>query len=133
MSATASASGAGDDEFASYERLTGSIADRVLASDFHRRWLVCFSIALSVALVFVVATYVLLTRGIGIWGVNVPVAWGYAIANYVWWIGIGMGGTFISSALLLLRQDWRCAISRAAESMTLIAVTVSGSPPKDRA
>ncbi len=50
---------------------------------------------------------VLFTRGIGIWGVNTTVVWGYAIASYVWWIAIGSGGTLISSMLLLTRQDWR--------------------------
>ena len=62
----------------------------------------------------------------GIWGINIPVAWGFAITNYVWWIGIGMAGTFISAALLLLRQSWRTSINRAAESMTVMAVAIAG-------
>ena len=52
--------------------------------------------------------------------------WGFAIANYVWWIGMGMAGTFISAALLLLRQDWRASVNRFAEAMTVFAVSVSG-------
>jgi hypothetical protein len=57
--------------------------------------------------------------GIGLWGVNVPVAWGIDILNFVWWIGIGHAGTLISAILLLLRQRWRTSINRFAEAMTL--------------
>ncbi len=60
------------------------------------------------------------------WGINRPVMWSFAIANYVWWIGMGMAGTFISAALLLLRQDWRASVNRFAEAMTVFAVAVSG-------
>ncbi len=62
----------------------------------------------------------------GIWGVNIPVAWGYAIGNFVWWIGIGHAGTFISAFLLLLRQHWRNSINRFAEAMTLFAAGIAG-------
>ena len=68
----------------------------------------------------------LLMQGVGIWGVNVPVAWGFAIVNFVWWIGIGHAGTFISAILLLLHQDWRTSINRFAEAMTLFAVACAG-------
>ena len=64
--------------------------------------------------------------GIGIWGVNVPVAWGFAIINFVWWIGIGHAGTLISAILLLLKQPWRTSINRFAEAMTLFAVACAG-------
>ena len=66
------------------------------------------------------------TRGIGIWGINTTVVWGFAIANYVWWIGIGNAGTLISSMLLLTRQQWRASINRFAEAMTLFAVAIAG-------
>ncbi|MEO8350188.1 MAG: NrfD/PsrC family molybdoenzyme membrane anchor subunit [Chthoniobacteraceae bacterium] len=68
----------------------------------------------------------LFTRGIGIWGVNQPVAWGFAIVNFVWWIGIGHAGTFISAILLLLHQTWRTSINRFTEAMTLFAVACAG-------
>ena len=64
--------------------------------------------------------------GVGIWGVNIPVAWGLAISNFVWWIGIGHAGTLISAILLLLRQQWRTSINRFAEAMTLFAVVCAG-------
>ena len=65
-------------------------------------------------------------RGVGIWGVNIPVGWGFAIVNFVWWIGIGHAGTLISAILLLLRQSWRNSINRFAEAMTLFAVACAG-------
>src|SRR4051794_31616714 len=79
--------------------------------------------------IFFVATYVLIRYGVGIWGINIPVAWGFAIISFVWWVGIGHAGTFISAILLLLRQDWRNSINRIAESMTLLAITCAGLYP----
>ncbi|MFO1498549.1 MAG: NrfD/PsrC family molybdoenzyme membrane anchor subunit [Verrucomicrobiota bacterium] len=76
--------------------------------------------------VFVVAVGWLLYRGVGIWGINIPVAWGFAITNFVWWIGIGHAGTFISAILLLLNQKWRTSINRFTEAMTLFAVLCAG-------
>ena len=62
----------------------------------------------------------------GIWGINIPIGWGFAIVNFVWWIGIGHAGTLISAILLLLRQKWRTSINRFAEAMTLFAVSCAG-------
>ncbi len=66
------------------------------------------------------------STGIGVWGNNIPVAWAYAIINFVWWIGLGHAGTFISAFLLLLEQPWRGSINRIAEAMTLFAVINAG-------
>jgi molybdopterin-containing oxidoreductase family membrane subunit len=66
---------------------------------------------------------------VGIWGINVPVAWGFAIINFVWWVGIGHAGTLISAILLLLKQTWRNSINRFAEAMTLFAVACAGMFP----
>src|SRR5688500_2552327 len=71
----------------------------------------------------------LFMRGIGIWGINVPVAWGFAIINFVWWVGIGHAGTLISAILLLFRQEWRTSINRFAEAMTLFAVACAAMFP----
>jgi molybdopterin-containing oxidoreductase family membrane subunit len=68
-------------------------------------------------------------RGVGVWGVNIPVGWGFAIINFVWWIGIGHAGTLISAILLLFRQAWRTSINRFAEAMTLFAVSCAGLYP----
>ncbi len=65
-------------------------------------------------------------KGVGVWGIVIPVAWGFAIVNFVWWIGIGHAGTLISAILLLLKQDWRTSINRFSEAMTLFAVAQAG-------
>lgn len=87
-----------------------------------RGWILGFFVSfLGTMLLFYTITY-LFIHGIGIWGVNIPVGWGFAITNFVWWIGIGHAGTLISAILLLFRQDWRTSINRFAEAMTLFAV-----------
>jgi Ni/Fe-hydrogenase subunit HybB-like protein len=109
-----------------YTSVTDHISAIVLERPFHPGWLA--SIALTAALttaLFVALTYLLAT-GVGIWGVNVPVAWGFAIINFVWWIGIGHAGTLISAFLLLMRQQWRTSINRLAEAMTIFAVICAG-------
>jgi len=87
-----------------------------------RGWKLAFAIcgALTVNLFAMITLTVL--RGIGVWGNNIPVAWGFGIINFVWWIGIGHAGTFISAILLLLEQRWRTSINRFTEGMTLFAV-----------
>ena len=71
----------------------------------------------------------LLIKGVGIWGIRIPAAWGFAIVNFVWWIGIGHAGTLISAILLLLHQKWRTSINRFAEAMTIFAVMCAGMFP----
>src|SRR5438045_3567927 len=104
------------------ESVTRKIADVVLTRPLQRGWLGGFAAAFLLLMLFNFAIGWLLMKGVGIWGVNVPVAWGFAITNFVWWIGIGHAGTFISAILLLLHQDWRTSINRFAEAMTLFAV-----------
>src|SRR5207249_1873974 len=109
-----------------YTSITDKIAGIVLARGARRGWLLGFAIGLGLFTLLVVAVTALLSVGIGIWGVNIPVAWGFAIANFVWWIGIGHAGTLISAILLLLRQEWRQSINRFAEAMTIFAVMCAG-------
>jgi len=87
-----------------------------------RWWYIAFAAAFSFLLVLVGSIGYLVYEGIGIWGVNIPVGWGWAIINFVWWVGIGHAGTLISAILFLLRQRWRTSINRFAEAMTLFAV-----------
>jgi molybdopterin-containing oxidoreductase family membrane subunit len=104
------------------EQLTGTTRQ-----PFTRGWKIAF--AISGALTLMLFTMVALTvwRGIGMWGNNVPVAWGFGIINFVWWIGIGHAGTFISAILLVLeQQSWRTSINRFTEGMTLFAVLQAG-------
>ncbi len=60
--------------------------------------------------------------GIGTWGLNKTIGWGFDITNFVFWIGIGHAGTLISAILFLFRQKWRTGVNRSAEAMTLFAV-----------
>jgi Ni/Fe-hydrogenase subunit HybB-like protein len=91
-----------------------------------RGWWLLFGVsALGTLWLGVTVTYTVVT-GIGVWGNNIPVAWAYAIINFVWWIGIGHAGTFISAFLLLLNQRWRASVNRIAEAMTLFALVNAG-------
>jgi Ni/Fe-hydrogenase subunit HybB-like protein len=91
-----------------------------------RFWWMGFGLAFLAVLVLLASLSWVLLRGIGVWGINIPVAWGFAIVNFVWWIGIGHAGTFISAILLLLYQQWRTSINRFTEAMTLFAVACAG-------
>jgi Ni/Fe-hydrogenase subunit HybB-like protein len=113
----------------SYGSVTETIGSIVLHYPRPKMWWAGFGIAFALLMMFLVAITVLLLRGIGIWGVNIPVAWGFAIVNFVWWIGIGHAGTFISAILLLLHQHWRTSINRLTEAMTLFAVACAGMFP----
>lgn len=106
--------------------ISESISAISLQRKFGKLWLCGFVIALGLSILLMIGIGRLLAIGVGIWGLNIPVAWSFAIANYVWWIAIGMGGTFISAALYLVRKDWRTSINRYAEAMTVFAVAVSG-------
>ncbi len=85
-------------------------------------WFVAFSIANIGLLILLYCIGYLFYNGTGVWGLNNPVGWGYAIVNFVWWVGIGHAGTLISAILFLFRQQWRTGINRAAEAMTIFAV-----------
>ncbi len=112
-----------------YATVTDKIAAITLTRRFPMFWLVGFGISFALLMMLLYALGVLLARGIGVWGENVPVGWGFDIINFVWWIGIGHAGTLISAILLLLRQTWRTSINRFAEAMTLFAVACAGMYP----
>jgi molybdopterin-containing oxidoreductase family membrane subunit len=109
-----------------FESVTDKIGSVVLAGRTPRGWFVGFAIAFLLTMVLLVSVSYLLAVGVGVWGINVPVGWAFAIINFVWWIGIGHAGTLISAILLLLRQEWRTSINRFAEAMTLFAVACAG-------
>lgn len=85
-------------------------------------WKAVFGISMLATLFGLYAMYKTVSEGIGTWGVNNSVGWGWEIINFVWWIGIGHAGTAFSIFLLILRQKWRTSINRAAEAMTVVAV-----------
>jgi molybdopterin-containing oxidoreductase family membrane subunit len=89
-------------------------------------WTVSFGISLFFAVILLAMLAYLFVTGVGVWGLNMPVAWGFAIVNFVFWVGIGHAGTLISAILFLFRQKWRTAINRFAEGMTIFAVICAG-------
>src|SRR6185312_4565617 len=111
---------------------TASVTDKiseVVLQRTPRWWYIGFGISFLIMMMFLTAVTWLFAKGVGIWGVNEPVGWGFAIVNFVWWVGIGHAGTLISAILLLLRQSWRNSINRFAEAMTLFAVACAGMFP----
>src|SRR5450759_4296516 len=86
-------------------------------------WYIAFGIASVAAIYGFYAMYITVVKGIGTWGVNNSVAWGWDIVNFIWWIGIGHAGTAFSIFLLVLRQRWRTSINRSAEAMKVFAVS----------
>ncbi|HYS05488.1 MAG TPA: NrfD/PsrC family molybdoenzyme membrane anchor subunit [Candidatus Dormibacteraeota bacterium] len=111
---------------------SASVTDKISAVVLRgtpRWWFAAFGAAFLLVMLLLFTLGHLFLRGIGIYGVNIPVGWGWDITNFVWWIGIGHAGTLISAILLLLRQDWRNSINRFAEAMTLFAVACAGIYP----
>jgi molybdopterin-containing oxidoreductase family membrane subunit len=106
--------------------ITDKISSIVLNSEISLGWLALLGISGFVMTGLLVAATYLLWRGVGIWGINIPIGWGFAIVNFVWWIGIGHAGTLISAILLLFKQGWRNSINRFAEAMTIFAVICAG-------
>jgi Ni/Fe-hydrogenase subunit HybB-like protein len=109
--------------------VTDKISSIVLTRPTSNGWFLGFGVAFLLTMGLLYAIGFLFLKGVGIWGVNIPVGWGFAIVNFVWWIGIGHAGTLISAILLLLRQSWRNSINRFAEAMTLFAVACAGMFP----
>jgi len=108
----------------SYVSVTEKISEIPLAKvrRMPLAWFAGFGVAFALVMLFLFAVTNLFIRGVGLFGINIPVGWGFDIINFVWWIGIGHAGTLISAILLLFRQDWRTSINRFAEAMTLFAV-----------
>jgi Ni/Fe-hydrogenase subunit HybB-like protein len=109
-----------------YASVTDKISAIVLTGRTPRGWIIGFSLSFALTMLLMLSIAYLFAVGVGIWGLNIPVAWAFDITNFVWWIGIGHAGTLISAVLLLLRQEWRTSINRFAEAMTLFAVACAG-------
>jgi Ni/Fe-hydrogenase subunit HybB-like protein len=110
-----------------------TVTDKIASIAIARRtpwfWWIGAAVGFGLTLVLLATITRLVLVGVGIFGVNVPVGWGFDILNFVWWIGIGHAGTLISAILLLLRQKWRTSINRFAEAMTIFAVACAGLYP----
>src|SRR3954462_8650500 len=109
-----------------FARVTDKITNPVLTTRMPWSWVAGFLVAFGIMNILLGAVTYLFLKGTGIWGINIPVGWGFAIVNFVWWIGIGHAGTLISAILLLFKQSWRTSINRFAEAMTLFAVMCAG-------
>jgi molybdopterin-containing oxidoreductase family membrane subunit len=112
-----------------YSSITDKIADIVLEHRSGPAFWIALGVAAAFTVLFIVAVTYLFVTGVGVWGVDQPVAWAFALTNFVWWVGIGHAGTFISAILLLVRQKWRTSINRFAEAMTIFAVAMAGLMP----
>jgi len=106
-----------------------TISDIALRRPTPLWWWGGFAFSFLWFLILCIAAGNLFVSGIGIWGVNIPVAWGFALANYIWWIGIASGGTIISALFFITRSEWRTATNRIAETMTLFAAAAAGLMP----
>jgi Ni/Fe-hydrogenase subunit HybB-like protein len=109
-------------DFASLTDLVCGLVERPA----ERWWWIAFTLCGVVCLLGGLGTIYVITTGIGVWGMNVPVSWAFDITNFVFWVGIGHAGTLISAILYLLRQKWRSSLNRFAEAMTLFAVACAG-------
>jgi Ni/Fe-hydrogenase subunit HybB-like protein len=109
-----------------YATITDKISAIVLTQRVPRLWYVGFALSFALVMLLFYEIARVITIGVGLFGIMIPVGWGFDIVNFVWWIGIGHAGTLISAILLLLRQQWRQSINRFAEAMTLFAVACAG-------
>src|SRR6478752_7785625 len=110
----------------SFGALTEQITSVVLTRPTPPFWYYTFAVGMAALIMFVVSVIYLLYRGVGVFGIEIPVAWAFAITDFVWWIGIGHAGTLISAILLLFHQRWRTSINRFSEAMTIFAVMCAG-------
>jgi Ni/Fe-hydrogenase subunit HybB-like protein len=109
--------------------LSEEVSNRVLLPGAPRWWWIGFGCSFALLLSLLVQMAWLFINGIGSWGVNIPVAWGLAIAEYVWWIALASGGTIVSALFYLTRSPWRAATNRISETMLLSAIPCAGLMP----
>ncbi len=116
-------------ESLSHRELTDQISGIVLEQRAPVAWKLAFVVSAALALLLLMSLAVVFTTGVGLFGINIPVAWGFPIVNTIWWIGIAHAGTLISAVLLLTRQRWRASINRLAEAMAMFAIVCAGIYP----
>jgi len=109
-----------------FTSITETVSDIVLARKTPLAWYVACTFTAGLTGILFLMIGWLFIKGVGVWGLNNPVSWGWAIVNFVFWVGIGHAGTLISAILFLLRQKWRTSINRFAEAMTIFAVICAG-------
>jgi Ni/Fe-hydrogenase subunit HybB-like protein len=119
-----------DDPVVSPSLSMASMTDRVCAIALRERaflwWWIAFIPSMALTLLLVISIAYLFYAGVGIWGIDWPVMWGFAILSYVWWIAVASGGTIISALFFLVHAEWRDSINRIAESMMLFGAAAAG-------
>jgi Ni/Fe-hydrogenase subunit HybB-like protein len=108
-----------------YQDITNDICEPVEAAP-GKKWLALLLSANGLFLFYIIHIAIIVSTGMGLLGVNSPIAWGTMIITFVFWIGIGHAGTLISAILFLFRQKWRTSVARSAEAMTVFAVMTAG-------
>src|SRR4029078_10978063 len=112
-----------------YRGITTEVARVPLQMPARVPWMLALILSLALLALFLASVTWLFARGVGIWGLNIPVNWAFAIHLYVWWLGLGHPGTFFRPMLLLMGQDWRNSLTRFAEAITVCAVICAGMEP----
>lgn len=110
-------------------RITDRLAAPPLAARAPRGWWPVVAVSGVLGLLFLGVAGLVFGIGVGLFGMNIPVAWAFPIVNTIWWIGIAHAGTLISAVLLLTRQPWRAPVTRSAEAMAMFAILIAGSFP----
>jgi Ni/Fe-hydrogenase subunit HybB-like protein len=122
-----------DDPIVSPTQTISSMTSKICSPPLRRKWPLWWrlSLASALALVLILAVAIgwLFYAGVGVWGIDWPVVWGFAIINYVWWIAIASGGTFISALFYLAEVEWRSALNRIAETITIFAAACAAIYP----
>jgi len=112
-----------------FTSITDQISGFILTRKSPLLWWAAFAFGIILSINLLTIVTLIFYRGVGLYGIQIPVGWGFAITNFVWWIGIGHAGTLISAFLLLMNQGWRNSINRFAEAMTIFAVMCAGMFP----
>ena len=122
-----------NDPIVAPEQTISTMTTTICAPPLREKWPLWWKLSLAAALLFVVILVIaigwLFYAGVGVWGIDWPVVWGFAIINYVWWIAIASGGTFISALFYLAEVEWRNALNRIAETITIFAAACAAIYP----
>ena len=105
------------------------VVDIAFTHPMRRRWWYAFAAAMVLIGVLAAALLWLFVQGVGVWGNNVPVTWALDIVSYDWWIGAASGGLFISATFLLFGAEWRSALNRITETLSLVAAAAAAVYP----